>query len=237
MVFKKNVYLKKFWKEGEVTYYFHFESDYVVRQIEIYGSRILKFSLEDNDIVYDQSLSLIEQIEEQDIISEQEFERVWHDSSMKEIVQFISYGDIFTIEGVTSYAHGCNCAGAMGAGIALQFKNRFPEMYQEYHQLCKVGKFKPGDVYDYDYGNGHVYNLGTQETWHSSAKLEYVIKAFDKMMELAEQDGIKAIALPAIAAGPGGLQWDNVRPAIKNIARYHPKVCLYVVEKYKPNDL
>ena len=45
------------------------------------------------------------------------------------MIKFIAYGDIFSISGISCYAHGCNCAGAMGKGIALQFKKRFPQMY------------------------------------------------------------------------------------------------------------
>ncbi|MCM1489989.1 MAG: hypothetical protein NC095_04095 [Muribaculum sp.] len=41
------------------------------------------------------------------------------------MVKLIEKGNIFKIEGVTSYAHGCNCAGAMGKGIALQFRAKF----------------------------------------------------------------------------------------------------------------
>lgn len=44
------------------------------------------------------------------------------------MIQFIERGDIFNIEGVNNYAHGCNCAGAMGKGIALQLKNKYPKM-------------------------------------------------------------------------------------------------------------
>ena len=43
------------------------------------------------------------------------------------MVIYIKEGDIFALDGVNSYAHGCNCAGAMGKGIALQFRNRFPD--------------------------------------------------------------------------------------------------------------
>ena len=39
------------------------------------------------------------------------------------MIRYIEKGDIFRIDGVSSYAHGCNCAGAMGKGIAVQFKS------------------------------------------------------------------------------------------------------------------
>ena len=47
------------------------------------------------------------------------------------MVNFIKQGDIFNLNGVRSYAHDCNCAGAMGKGIALQFRERYLKMYAE----------------------------------------------------------------------------------------------------------
>lgn len=47
------------------------------------------------------------------------------------MIRYIEKGDIFRIDGVSSYAHGCNCAGAMGKGIAVQFKSKYPDMYLE----------------------------------------------------------------------------------------------------------
>jgi len=36
---------------------------------------------------------------------------------------FVS-GDLFHHPGLKAFAHGCNCAGAMGKGIALEFRER-----------------------------------------------------------------------------------------------------------------
>ena len=63
------------------------------------------------------------------------------------MIKYIPRGDIFRIPGVTSYAHGCNCAGAMGKGIALQFKRKFHKMFNQYHALCVSGNFKSGDIF------------------------------------------------------------------------------------------
>lgn len=151
------------------------------------------------------------------------------------MINYIERGDIFSIPNVTSYAHGCNCAGAMGKGIALQFREKFPAMYTEYRELCANGTFRVGDVFDYDYGQGHVYNLGTQVTWRTKAKLEYIKSAVEKMMTLAEASGIRRIALPAIGAGLGGLRWDDVKELLNNAAAFHPSVDLFVVETYAPS--
>ena len=99
--------------------------------------------------------------------------------------------------------------------------------------LCKENKFCPGDVFDYDYGNGHIYNLGTQATWRTRAKIEYIEKALIQMLELASGDNVTAIALPAIGAGLGGLKWDDVKAVLNKVSNDYPNVDLYVVETYQ----
>ena len=151
------------------------------------------------------------------------------------MIKFIPCGDIFSIENVASYAHGCNCAGAMGKGIALQFRAKFPAMYAEYKSLCKNGKYNPGDVFDYNYGPGHVYNLATQVSWRTKAKIEFIRASVSRMFELAIADSVTAIAMPAIGAGLGGLQWDDVKDVITDISMAYPGVDLFVVEKFTPS--
>lgn len=150
------------------------------------------------------------------------------------MLNIIAFGDIFDIESVANYAHGCNCAGAMGKGIALQFRDKFPDMYKQYKLLCKNNKFRPGDVFDYDYGKGHIYNLATQISWRSKAKIEYIQNSVSRMFELAMADGVDRIAMPAIGAGLGGLVWNDVKDVIKDISDKYPMIDLYVVEQYSP---
>lgn len=148
------------------------------------------------------------------------------------MVHYIKEGDIFQIEGINSYAHCCNCCGAMGKGIALQFRQRFPRMYTEYHKLCKQGKFLPGDVYTYRDGKETVFNLGTQESWKTKATLANVETALIQMMKIAETLQISSIALPTIGAGLGGLDWGEVKSIINKISVNNPRTELYVVENY-----
>lgn len=148
------------------------------------------------------------------------------------MIQYIERGDIFNIEGVNNYAHGCNCAGAMGKGIALQFKNKYPKMYSEYRAMCKDGLFNPGDVFDYNYGNGHIYNLGTQVSWKTKARLEHIENSVGRMLELAASENVTRIALPAIGAGLGGLNWNDVKEILNRISVNYPEIELYVVEAY-----
>lgn len=40
-------------------------------------------------------------------------------------------------------AHQVNCRGVMGAGIALQIKNKYPEVYNAYKVFCNINTTKP----------------------------------------------------------------------------------------------
>lgn len=64
-------------------------------------------------------------------------------------IRFVS-GDLFSNAfRAKAFAHGCNCRGSMAAGIAVGFKERYPEMYEEYRRRCKAKprEFNPGDVF------------------------------------------------------------------------------------------
>ncbi|MGO3644378.1 MAG: macro domain-containing protein, partial [Pseudoalteromonas sp.] len=37
-----------------------------------------------------------------------------------------------------------NCVGVMGAGVALAFKKKYPEMFREYARQCKEKEIVPG---------------------------------------------------------------------------------------------
>ena len=155
------------------------------------------------------------------------------------MINYIPRGDIFRLPGVTSYAHGCNCAGAMGKGIAIQFRNKYPKMFAEYKKLCWAGLYNPGDVFPYEYQPGcFVYNLATQKHYaiHGQlAKLEHIRKSVKKMLEHAAVHCVTDIALPKIGAGLGGLNWEDVQIALEDVAEDYPGITLHVVEEYSQN--
>lgn len=153
------------------------------------------------------------------------------------MVIFISEGNIFRLNEVENYAHGCNCAGAMGKGIALTFKQKFPEMYEEYKLLCKDGDFNLGDVFVYEYSEGFIFNLGTQLTWKTPVDYEGLSQAIKKMLEIATSKGITSIALPKIGAGLGRGDWQVIKTIILQISEEFDWINLYIVENYKDIEL
>ena len=143
-------------------------------------------------------------------------------------------GDLFADPSLRAYAHGCNCAGSMGAGIAVEFKRRWPRMFDEYRLRCEDGRFGLGDVFVWSADDATIYNLGTQAHWRKKAQLSAVSKALATMVSLARKSGVARVGLPRIAAGLGGLDWPRVRGALEE-AGAEPAVTLVVFEEYVPS--
>jgi O-acetyl-ADP-ribose deacetylase (regulator of RNase III) len=134
-------------------------------------------------------------------------------------VQYVE-GDLFVNRyGAAAFAHGCNCKGVMGSGIAVQVKKRYPALFEEYRALCLATPraFNPGDAWLWLADDApDVFNLATQDGYvgFRPAKLEYVRAALVNMRERAGEAEITSIAMPAIGAGLGGLRWRDVRSEI-----------------------
>lgn len=106
-----------------------------------------------------------------------------------------------------------NCVGVMGKGVALEFKNRFPEMYKEYVSLCEQNLVKPGEPYMYrDLLGSSVLLFPTKDHWRSPSKLEYIINGLDWFISHYKEWGITSIAFPPLGCGNGGLTWSVVGP-------------------------
>jgi O-acetyl-ADP-ribose deacetylase (regulator of RNase III) len=124
-------------------------------------------------------------------------------------------GDLFNTEGIRAYAHGCNCAAAMDAGVAAQFKKRWPRMFEEYVARCTDGRFHLGDVFVWNEDDVTVYNLAIQEHWKAKARIPALKKGLLRAVELASLAGVERIGVPRIGAGLGGIDWPRVRSLLE----------------------
>jgi O-acetyl-ADP-ribose deacetylase (regulator of RNase III) len=142
-------------------------------------------------------------------------------------------GDLFATPKLTAFAHGCNCAGSMGAGIAREFRSRWPDMYLVYRDRCERGTFALGDVFVWEEEGKTIFNLGTQQLPSMKADVQALETALLKAIKVAEDKGIAVIGMPRVAAGLGGLDWTLVREIIERIAAATP-VTLAVFEEFRP---
>jgi len=140
-------------------------------------------------------------------------------------------GDLFAAPEIRAYAHGCNCAGAMGAGIAIEFKRRWPRMFDEYAARCADRRFGIGDVFVWSEGEHTIFNLGTQEHWRKKAQIPALVKSLTKMLELASLAGIERVGVPRIGAGLGGLDWARAKKVMVETAA-ESKVTMLVFEQF-----
>ncbi|HSA98453.1 MAG TPA: macro domain-containing protein [Candidatus Nitrosotenuis sp.] len=151
-------------------------------------------------------------------------------------INFVS-GNIFLNDhNVQAFAHGCNCQGVMGAGIAVRFKKEYPEMFNEYRRRCKAKprQFNVGDAFLWKEKNKpFVFNLGTQEAPGRHATYQAVEQALANMMSQVDAEGITSIAIPRIGAGYGGLKWEKVRKVIEKVFEEWSGN-LFVYEGYQP---
>lgn len=127
-----------------------------------------------------------------------------------------AYGDIFG-SGAEALVNPVNCVGVMGAGLALKFKERWPENYKAYAAKCRGGRLKPGRVLVYTTGLPHpphpkyIINIPTKNHWRDSSRLKYVSLGLDGLVKAVSALGIRSVALPALGCGLGGLDWETVR--------------------------
>jgi len=109
-----------------------------------------------------------------------------------------------------------NVVGAMGKGIALEFKRGYPEMYQRYRELCEAKEFKVGMLWLYKSKDRYILNFPTKNHWRYPSKPEYIESGLKKFIECYEQMGITSISFPQLGTGHGGLDWETqVRPVME----------------------
>ncbi|MCC4597505.1 macro domain-containing protein [Xanthomonas campestris pv. phormiicola] len=112
-----------------------------------------------------------------------------------------------------------NTVGVMGKGIALMFKERFPENFRRYAAACKagdvhVGKMFVTEVSELD-GPRWVVNFPTKQHWRAASRLEWITEGLQELRHFLIENKVKSVAIPPLGAGNGGLEWALVRPQIE----------------------
>ena len=127
-------------------------------------------------------------------------------------------GDILT-EDVTALVNSVNCVGIMGRGIALQFRNVFPDNFDAYAEACKRDELQPGRLFVFETGQltnpRYIINFPTKRHWRGKSRVEDIEAGLYSLVQEIKKRNIRSIALPPLGSGLGGLEWSNVRPRIE----------------------
>jgi len=105
----------------------------------------------------------------------------------------------------------------MGKGLALEFKNRYPEMFNKYKSYCDKGIFKPGVLWIYKAEDGKkILNFPTKVDWKDPSKVEYIEAGLKKFVEIYKEKEVKDIAFPLLGCNNGGLDADEIIPIMQS---------------------
>lgn len=102
-----------------------------------------------------------------------------------------------------------NCVGVMGAGIALECRLRYPEMYDRYIKLCAEKRIDIGLLWIYKSEDKWVLNFPTKKHWRYPSRIEYLHLGLKKFVETYNDKGIESIAFPLLGADKGGIDQEE----------------------------
>jgi O-acetyl-ADP-ribose deacetylase (regulator of RNase III) len=121
---------------------------------------------------------------------------------------------------VEALVNTVNTVGVMGKGIALQFKEAFPEMFRDYAMACKGGNVRLGKMHIFDLGGlmgdrRWIINFPTKGHWRERSRLADIEAGLEDLVDTVRRLEIRCIAIPPLGCGNGGLNWADVRPRIE----------------------
>lgn len=120
-------------------------------------------------------------------------------------------GDLFDPDhGFDAIGHGVNCQGAMGAGIAKVFREKYPDMYEVYKKICSNDLLLPGGIMPWKVDDLWIYNIASQQYTGPDAKIDWLGLGLVRVKRHMMTAGALHLGLPRIGAGIGGLTYPDV---------------------------
>ena len=129
-----------------------------------------------------------------------------------------------------------NCVGVMGRGIALQFKQAYPDNFRAYRQACAAQEVRPGRMCVFPTGRvinpRYIINFPTKRHWKGKSRTQDIEAGLDALVAEVKRLGIRSVAIPPLGCGNGGLDWADIEPRIRSafFALPEVRVLLFVPE-------
>lgn len=137
-------------------------------------------------------------------------------------------GDLFQSQAQT-WVNTVNCVGVMGKGVALEFRKRFPDMYEDYVKRCADRQVRLGQPYLFRrLLPPWILNFPTKDDWRSVSRLDDIIAGLEYLEKHYREWGITSLAVPPLGCGQGQLDWRVVGPTLyRHLSRLDIPVELY----------
>ena len=111
-----------------------------------------------------------------------------------------------------------NTVGIMGKGIALMFKERFPENFKAYEKACENQEVRIGKMFVSEnrefFGPKWIVKFSTKTHWRVQSRVEWIEYGLQYLVRVITDKKISSVAIPPLGCGNGGLDWRDVRPRI-----------------------
>lgn len=141
-------------------------------------------------------------------------------------------GDLFDVP-ADIRVNAVNCVGVMGAGIALTFKQRYPEMFRAYQKACETRELDIGRLHVWKAHSAWIINFPTKRHWRNQSTYTDIAKGLVALHDYLAKQGDVLVTIPALGCGKGGLTWESVSEMIKRALQdLHAEIMLF-----EPNDL
>ncbi len=131
-----------------------------------------------------------------------------------------------------------NEIGVMGKGIALMFREAFPENARAYADACERGEVRVGKMFLTRNPElvepRWIINFPTKKHWRHPTKLTWIRDGLKDLVRAIREKGIRSIAIPPLGCGNGGLDWEMVRREIEAALADVPDVQAIV---YAPTEV
>src|SRR6266446_2915424 len=113
-------------------------------------------------------------------------------------------GDILEAD-AEALVNTVNCVGIMGRGVALQFKNAYPENFKAYQSACARGEVQPGRMFVFETGQlthpKYIINFPTKRHWRGKSRIEDIEAGLKALVEELQSRNIRSVAIPPLGSG------------------------------------
>jgi len=97
-----------------------------------------------------------------------------------------------------------NTVGVMGKGIALAYKNEFPENYRIYREAYEKGDLRIGKMLLTQTGlllPRYIINFPTKKHWREKSNIQYIIEGMHDLVRVIQDENIQSIAISPLGCG------------------------------------
>lgn len=135
---------------------------------------------------------------------------------------------------VDALVNTVNTVGVMGKGVALMFKEAFPQNFEAYEAACKDGNVQLGHMFVTERQQlmrpKWIINFPTKAHWRYPSRIEWIEAGLKDLVRVITENGIRSVAVPPLGSGNGGLDWRAVRSRIEAALGSLPSVEVIVYE-------